>query len=64
MPSTDLIAAMGEYSQALLEGGDLLSGDGLKPSSDGKRVVFGGDPRTLLNRPFATAVGLVAGFWL
>src|SRR3954471_20952133 len=42
----------------------MLAGDGLKPSSQGKRVAFDGPGRTVIDGPFAETRELVAGFWL
>lgn len=64
MPSADLIQAMGDYNGDLFEAGIMQGGDGLKPSSEGKRVVFGGDRRTVVDGPFPAVGELVAGFWL
>ena len=64
MPSTALLEAMGAYNQALIEAGVLLAGEGLHPSSRGKRVRFDGASRTVIDGPFAPAEELVAGFWL
>ena len=64
LPSTELIAAMGDYCQDLIDAGILLDGDGLKPSADGKRVVFDGERRTVIDGPFAATNELVAGYWL
>ncbi|HTB55503.1 MAG TPA: YciI family protein, partial [Trebonia sp.] len=36
-------AAMGKYNEELLKSGIMLAGEGLTPSSDGKRVAFGED---------------------
>ena len=38
MPSKELVAAMGNYNEELVKAGIMLAGDGLKPSSQGKRV--------------------------
>ena len=64
MPSMELIQAMGAYNQQLVEAGILLDGDGLKPSSQSKRVAFDGDSRTVIDGPFNATNELVAGFWL
>lgn len=64
MPSMELIQAMGRYNQALLEAGIMQAGDGLKPTSAGKRMAFDGDSRTVSDGPFANTEDLVAGFWL
>jgi hypothetical protein len=64
MPSTELLAAMGQYNEDLVKAGILLAGEGLKPSSQGKRVAFDGPSRTVIDGPFAETRELVAGFWL
>ncbi len=64
MPSTELIQAMAAYNQEVLDAGILLDGDGLKPTSQGKRVAFEGDSRTVMDGPFDPTSELVAGFWL
>ena len=42
----------------------MRGGDGIKPSSEGKRVVFDGEGRTVIDGPFPAVNELVAGFWL
>jgi hypothetical protein len=64
MPSTDLLEAMGRFNQELAEAGILLAGEGLHPSSQGKRVAFDGASRTVIDGPFGATGELVAGFWL
>ncbi|MFH5925069.1 YciI family protein [Roseomonas xinghualingensis] len=64
MPSAELISAMGKFNEDLAQAGILLDGDGLKPSSQGKRVAFDGPNRTVIDGPFAETRELVAGFWL
>ena len=64
MPSTELFAAMGKYNEELANAGILLAGEGLQPSSKGKRVAFDGASRTVIDGPFAETSELVAGFWL
>jgi len=64
MPSTELLQAMGAFNQDLVEAGIMLAGDGLKPSSQGKRVAFDGDNRTVSDGPFSATSELVAGYWL
>lgn len=64
MPSTELLTAMGAYNEALVEAGIMLSGDGLKPSSNAVRVIFSGDERTVVEGPFDVSEGMVAGYWL
>jgi hypothetical protein len=64
MPSTELLAAMGEYNEALVKAGVMLAGEGLHPSAKGKRVRFSGATRSVIDGPFAETKELVAGFWL
>ncbi|MGQ2949302.1 MAG: YciI family protein [Agrobacterium sp.] len=64
MPTTELMAAMGKFNEELVNAGIMQSGDGLHPSSKGKRVFFDGDSRTVVDGPFPHTNELVAGFWL
>ena len=64
MPSTELLEAMGNFNQELIDAGLMLAGEGLKPSSQGKRVAIDGDCRTVIDGPFAETNELVAGFWI
>jgi hypothetical protein len=64
MPSTELIAAMGAYNEELVKAGIMKGGDGLHPSSRGKRVRFSGQSRSVIDGPFAQTQELIAGFWL
>jgi hypothetical protein len=59
-----MMEAMGRFNDALSEAGILIMGDGLTPSSQGKRVAFDGAGRTVIDGPFAQPRELVAGFWL
>ncbi|RQU88511.1 YciI family protein [Burkholderia cenocepacia] len=64
LPDTDMLAAMGQFNEALVKAGILLAADGLHPSSRGKRVHFSGKSRTVVDGPFAETKELVAGYWL
>ncbi|HMA50867.1 MAG TPA: YciI family protein [Magnetospirillaceae bacterium] len=64
MPTLDLLQAMGKFNEELLAAGIMKSGDGLKPSSQGKRIAFNGTGRTVIDGPFAETKELVAGFWM
>jgi hypothetical protein len=64
MPSTELLAAMGAYNEELVKAGIMLAGEGLKPSSAGKRVHFSGKNRTVIDGPFAETKELIAGYWM
>jgi hypothetical protein len=59
-----MLVEMGKFNEDLAEAGILLAGDGLKPSSHGKRVAFDGPSRTVIDGPFAQPRELVAGYWL
>jgi hypothetical protein len=56
--------AMSRFNEELIKAGVRISADGLKPSSQGKRVAFDGSSRTVIDGPFAETKELVAGFWL
>lgn len=64
MPSSALLEAMGAYNQKLIEAGIMQAGEGLHPTSKGKRVLFDGPDRTVLEGPFGITNELVAGFWI
>ena len=64
MPSEKLIAEMGRFNEELVKAGVMLGGDGLTPSSRGKRVNFSGGKRTVIDGPFAETRELVSGFWI
>jgi hypothetical protein len=64
MPSQQLLTEMGRYNEELVKAGIMLAGEGLKPSSQGKRVRFSGANRTVIDGPFAETKELIAGYWL
>jgi hypothetical protein len=64
LPDEKLLADMGNFNDELAKAGVLLAGEGLQPSSKGKRVRFSGSKRTVIDGPFAETKELVAGFWL
>jgi hypothetical protein len=64
MPGEQLLADMGRFNQDLINAGVMLAGEGLHPSSRGKRVRFSGHQRTVVDGPFAHTRELVAGYWL
>jgi hypothetical protein len=64
MPGEQLLADMGKYNEELVKSGIMLAGDGLQPSSRGKRIRFSGSRRTVVDGPFAETKELVAGFWI
>jgi len=64
MPATELLTEMGHYNEELVKAGIMLAGDGLHPSSRGKRVRFSGKNRTVVDGPFAETKELIAGYWI
>jgi hypothetical protein len=64
MPSEKLLADMGQFNEELVKAGVMLAGDGLHPSSKGKRVRFAGGKKTVIDGPFAETKDLIAGYWI
>lgn len=64
MPTAELLEAMGRYNAELVAAGIMQAGEGLQPSSRGKRVAFDGPSRRVIDGPFGNTSELVAGFWL
>ena len=64
MPSEKLLSEMGKFNEELVKAGIMLAGEGLHPSSKGKRILFSGGKRTVVDGPFAETKELVAGYWL
>ena len=59
-----IMEAMGKFNEELAKAGIVRGGDGLQPSSKGKRVAFKGPSRMVIDGPFAETKELIAGFWL
>ena len=65
LPSKELLADMGKFNEELIKAGIMLDGDGLRPSSTGKRVRFSpGNKRTVIDGPFTETKELIAGYWI
>lgn len=64
MPKEKLLTDMGKFNEELVKAGVMLAGDGLHPSSKGKRVRFTGDKRIVIDGPFTETKELIAGYWL
>jgi hypothetical protein len=64
LPSTELLAEMNKYNEQLVKAGIMLAGDGLQPTSKGKRVRFSGKNRTVIDGPFTETKELIAGYWI
>jgi len=64
MPSEQLLTEMGNYNEELVKAGIMLAGEGLHPSSKGKRILFSGKNRKVTDGPFAETKEQLAGFYL
>jgi hypothetical protein len=64
LPNQELLAQMGKYNEQLVKAGIMLAGDGLHPTSKGKRVKFSGTKRTVIDGPFTETKELIAGYWM
>ena len=64
LPSAKAFADMGIFNEQLVKAGIMLAGDGLKPSSKGKRLRFSSGKKTVIDGPFTETKELVAGFWI
>src|SRR3981189_2543231 len=60
----ETFAAMGKFNEELVKAGVMLAGEGLQPSSKGKRITFTAGKPTITDGPFAETKELIAGFWL
>jgi hypothetical protein len=65
MPSTEILAEMGKYNEELVKAGVMLAGEGIAPTSRGKRVQFNSPTeRRVIDGPFTETKELIAGYWL
>ena len=64
MPTEQMLADMGRFNEELVNAGVMLAGEGLHPTSRGKRVRFSGKERTVIDGPFAETKELIAGYWI
>jgi len=64
MPSEGLLRDMGNFNEQLVKAGIMLAGEGLHPTSKGKRIRFSGKDRTVIDGPFAETKELIAGYWI
>jgi hypothetical protein len=65
MPTEQQFQAMEKFNEELAKAGILLSGEGLHPTSKGKRIRYEGKKRTVIDGPFTESKELIAGysFW-
>ncbi len=64
LPTEKLLSEMMEFNEQLVKAGIMLAGDGLRPSSTGKRIRFNGAKRSVIDGPFAETKELIAGYWV
>ena len=64
LPSEKLMTDMMNFNEQLVKAGIMLDGDGLRPSSQGKRILFSGGKKTVVDGPFAETKELIAGYWM
>ena len=64
LPDREILEKMGKFNEELVKAGVMLAGEGLQPTSKGRRVRFDGNQRTVIDGPFAETKELIAGFWL
>jgi hypothetical protein len=64
LPTPEQRAKMGKFNQELMAAGVFLGADVLRPSSQGKRLKFSGQQRTVIDGPFSESKELVGGYWL
>ena len=64
MPNEQLLADMGRFNEELVNAGIMQAGEGLHPSSKGKRVRFTGGRQLVVDGPFSETKELIAGFWI
>ncbi|GIF54632.1 dehydrogenase [Asanoa iriomotensis] len=63
-PTAEMLAAMGEYNDKLVKAGIMLDGGGLRPSAEGKQVVFEGGTTSVVDGPFTESKEIIAGYWV
>ena len=63
-PDPKIFEEMGKFNEELVKAGIMVSGEGLRASSLGKRVHFSGPKRTVIDGPFVETKELIAGYWV
>ena len=64
MPDEKMLTEMGNFNDELVKAGVMEAGEGLHPTSKGKRVKFSGASRTVVDGPFMETKELIGGFWI
>ncbi|WP_028049530.1 YciI family protein [Cellulomonas sp. URHD0024] len=63
-PTQEMFETMNAYNEQLVSAGIMLGGEGLKPSSQGAKVVFEHGETSVVDGPFTEAKEIVAGYWI
>jgi hypothetical protein len=63
MPTTEEMAAMGNFNEELVKAGVMKDGAGLHPTSKASRIVFKNGQRSVVEGPFHEE-NLISGYWL
>jgi len=63
-PTAEMLATMGEYNDKLIKAGIMLDGGGLRPSADGRQIVFEGGTTSVVDGPFTESKEIIAGYWV
>ena len=64
MPSTELMAAMGQFNEEMVKAGMMEAGEGLHATAKGARVNYASGQTNVTRGPFNLTGDLVSGFWL
>jgi len=64
MPSEKMLSEMMRFNEQLVQAGMMLAGEGLHPTSKGKRVQFSDKGTKVIDGPFTETKELVAGYWV
>lgn len=62
LPSQDMLAAMAAYNQRMIQAGVFISGNGLRPTSDGCLIRFENSSPTIIPGPLSPPEERVAGY--
>lgn len=62
LPTNDVLSAMADYNQRMLDAGVFVSGNGLRPSSEGHRLRIQADDVLIEKGPFEQLDTLLAGY--
>jgi hypothetical protein len=62
LPTEQELAEMGKFNDELVRAGIMLAGEGLHPTSKGKRVRF--PDKRVIDGPFTETKEIFAGYWI